>query len=147
VWALRTNGELIALDSPSGRVRDRFPQLLRAAGTAAGAHALAGDDAGAWALVTTPSGKGELVRVEGDAVASRRPLPSFTQPVLGVGRDALWTVATDRSSDRYVLNRLHPATARPTASVVIGMRPIALSLVGDQVWVLGSDGAIVVVQA
>ena len=147
VWALRTNGELVSLDSLSGRVRHRFPRLITAAGTAAGAHALAGDDATAWALATTPSGNGELVRVEGDAVASRRPLPSFTQPVLAVGRDALWTVATDRSGDRYTLNRLDPGTARPTSAVVIGTRPIALSVVGDEVWALGADGAVVVVQA
>jgi hypothetical protein len=147
VWALRTNGELVALDSRSGRVRDRFPQLLTAAGTGAGAHALAGDDAGAWALATTPSGKGELVRVEGDAEAARRPLPPFTQPVLAVDRDAPWTVAADRSGDRYTLNRLDPATARPTAAVAIGSRPIGLSVVGDEVWALGADGAIAVVGA
>ena len=147
VWALTSNGMLARLDARTGRVERRWPELGVAAGTAAGANALAAGADGVWVLSTPQAGPGRLVRVTGDRVDRELPLAATALPVLAAGAGGLWTAHGDDLRDRYRLTRLDPLSGRVTGTVSLGsVRPVQLVAVGDEVWVAGDDGRLLIVR-
>jgi hypothetical protein len=148
LWVLRTDGELVAIDPATGGPEQRFEDLLPVAGSGAGAHALAADDTGAWALGTAPSGDAELVRAEAGGETARVRLPAATLPVLAADADSVWTASRNIATGTYAVHRLDPRTGRRTATVALGShRPIALEIEHSRVWALGGDGTVTVIGA
>lgn len=148
VWALTSNGTLARLDARTARIERRWRQLGLPAGTAAGANAMAAGGDGVWLLSTPQVGEGSLVHVEGDRVDRRLPLAPSALPVLAVARDGVWTAHGNELSDRYSLTRLDPVSGRVTATVPLGgVRPVGLVPMGDELWVVGDDGTVVIVGA
>jgi hypothetical protein len=147
LWALRTNGTLVALDAATGRILGRLAQIVPAAGTGAGAHALAADATGAWVLRVPSAGAGELVRVEDGRVVNRLATAPGSQPTLAVTRGELWIAVRDAQDGGYRLDRLNPVTGGTTAQVDIGKhRPIALVVAGDRICAVAADGTVVVIR-
>jgi hypothetical protein len=148
VWALTSTGTLAQIDAARGRVVRRWPQVVTAAGVAAGAHGLTADAGGAWVLSTPESGDGEIVRVDSDGVGPRFAIAPSALPVLARAPDGLWFATADERSRRYRLSRLDAATGEITATVELaGHRPIALAVAGDSLWVIGGDGTLLVVRS
>jgi DNA-binding beta-propeller fold protein YncE len=148
VWALTSNGTLARLDALTGRIERRWTQLGVPAGTAAGANAMVARGDGVWVLSTPQVGEGSLVHVSGDRVDRRLPLAPSASPVLAVARDGLWTAHGNDLRDRYRLTRVDPVSGRVTATVSLGSRrPVALVPMGQELWVAGDDGTVVIVGA
>jgi outer membrane protein assembly factor BamB len=145
LWALRTNGELVALDATTGRVLERHPGLLPISVQTPGSHALAADAQGVWALGRHASGEAELVRVQDGEVIARHRIASALA-LLAADDDAVW-VATDGAGGSYRLQRLDPRTGAPVAAVSLrGHRPIALEITATDVWAFGADGTATLVE-
>jgi hypothetical protein len=147
VWALRSNGTLVALEASSGRITSRLPELVPAGGTGAGAHALAADAAGAWVLHVPVAGAGTLVRVAASGTVVRRlAAPASTAPVLASAGDDAWIVVRLPGSGGYRLERIDGRTGGVRAAIATGPhRPVALVPAGDRIAVVAGDGTAVLV--
>ena len=72
-----------------------------------------------------------LLRVEGDGVARRLPLPSAIVPILAIARDGLWTAVGDDLRARYeALGSIRAPVASPRGLNLRGHRPVALVAAG-----------------
>ena len=60
---------------------------------------------------------------------------------LAAGEEALWALTSgERVGDRGTLHRIDPARNGVTASIRVGMNPIAVAVGGGSVWVLNGEG-------
>ena len=88
----------------------------------------------------------QAIRLEGDRVAHRLPLPQSVLPLLAQAPDGLWTVSEDSIRHRYAALRLDPDSGEVPARVDLGIRnPTGLLPVGDEVWITASDGTVTVI--
>jgi sugar lactone lactonase YvrE len=147
VWALRSNGTLVALEASSGRITARLPNVVPAGGTGAGAHALAADAAGAWVLHVPVAGAGTFVRVDpAGRVVRRLAAPASAAAVLASAGNDPWLVVRLPRSGGYRLERVDGRTGAVRAAIAVGPhRPVALVPAGDRIAVVAGDGTAVLV--
>jgi hypothetical protein len=142
LWALGQEGTVSSIDGNSLAIQ----QVPRVAGTLADgfANALAADAEGAW--VANPQA-GMLLRIESGQVVSRIPVGPDPGPV-AVGDGAVWAAYGDHVALRgnYRLARIDPETDEIAAKVDLGRhQPKAILPIGDDVWVIASDGTALLV--
>ena len=144
LWAVAANATVLRLDPRTGAVRARWPALALSSGTAA--PALAADDHGAWVLRVGQGADSQAIRLEGDRIVRRVPIPPSTRPLLALAPDGLWTVTEDAVRHRFAAVRFDPDDGDATARVDLGTRnPTALLPVDHELWITSSDGTITVV--
>jgi hypothetical protein len=144
LWAVTNNGTVLRLDSRTGEVRHRWPAVAISAGTED--PPLVADARGAWVMRVGQGADTQVIRIEGDRVARRLPVDPDARPVIAAAPGGLW-IAVDAPLGRgSAALRLDPETGRPTARVELGRRTVvAMEAVGDLIWVLASDGSLLVV--
>jgi streptogramin lyase len=144
LWAVATQGTLLRLDGRTGALRSRWPALAISAGTAA--PALVADARGAWVLQVGQDAASQAIRLEGDRIVRRLPIPPSARPLLTVAPDGLWTVTEDALHHRFAAVRLDPRDGSVTGQVDLGDRnPISLLTVNGEIWMTSSDGRISVI--
>jgi hypothetical protein len=145
LWALGHDGTVTRIEAADGRVRHRWPGLAPLSDpNTSGTKALVADDGGAWVVST---GRGAIIRIDGDRVVREIPVPASTRPLLARASGGLWIATADRLGSRNRLVRIDPATGRPTATVELReQRPVALVPAGDELCVLTADGKLLFVR-
>jgi hypothetical protein len=144
LWAVTGNGTVLRLDARTGAVRARWPAIAISAGTAE--VALAADADGAWVLRVAQGTDSQAIRLEGNRIARRLPIPESVRPPLAQAPDGLWTVSEDAVRHRFAAVRLDSRSGKVTARVDLGIRsPTALLPVGHEVWATASDGTVTVI--
>ena len=144
LWAISTQGTVLRLDGRTGAARARWPGIAISAGTAG--PALVADPDGAWVLRVGQGAASEAIRLEGDRIVRRLPIPPSARPLLTVAPDGLWTVTEDVAHHRFAVVRLNAESGSITARVNLGTRnPAALLTVGHEIWVASSDGTLAVI--
>jgi hypothetical protein len=144
LWAVAGNGTVMRLDGRTGEPRARWPAIAISAGTSD--PALTADPRGAWVLRTGQAGDSQAIRLEGDRVVRRLPIPSATLQLLAQTPDGLWIVTEDRPGAPPALIRLNPGSGAVTARVALDRRNLTdLVAVGDDIWVVAGDGTVTVI--
>jgi len=99
-----------------------------------------------WAISSGATGTDRIVRIEGDRVARRLPVPGSARSVLAAAPEGLWIAVGDDLRGRYRLQRLDPERGRVTAEVDLGShRPVGLVSTPAGLCVVGGDGTVVIV--
>jgi hypothetical protein len=144
LWVLGHDGTLTQIDAAGGGIRQRWPRLAPLSDPNTwGTKALIADGAGVWVLST---GRAALLRVERGRVAQRIAVDPSARPLLAKASDGLWIATADRLGNDNRLIRLNPHTRRPTATVKLGhQRPVALLPAGGEMYVVTSDGKVLVI--
>jgi len=145
LWALGTDGTVMALDGSSGRVVHRLARVAPVDPDVIPdtQDALVADATGAWAV---GSRDGVLLRIVGGRVVRRIAVGSALGP-LAVADDAVWVAGGDKARFRYRLSRIDPETGKATATVDLGRhRPKALVASPKGLWVIAGDGAALLVR-
>lgn len=144
LWAVTGNGTVLALDGRTGAVRARWPAIALSSGSAV--PAIAADDHGAWVLRVGQADDSQAIRLEGNRITRRLPIPSSVRPLLAEAPDGLWSVDEDVAHHTSSAIRLDPETGSVTARVGLGSRnPTALLAVGRELWITASDGTVTAV--
>ena len=104
LWAVTAKGTVLRLDGRTGAVRARWPAIAISAGTAA--PALVADADGAWVLRVGQGNASQAIRLEGDRIVRRLPIPPSARPLLAQAPDGLWTVTEDAVHHRNAAVRL-----------------------------------------
>jgi hypothetical protein len=144
LWGVTGNGTVLRLDARTGQVRARWPTIAISPGTAD--PALAADVRGAWVLRTGQGAASQAIRLEGDRVVRRIPIPSSALPLFTAAPDGLWVVTQDSPGGRSAVVRLDPQSGMVTARVELANRNLTdLVSVGDEIWVVAGDGTIAIV--
>ena len=145
LWALGTDGTVMAVDDGSGRVVYRLARVARTLPDAfpIAQNALVADATGAWAL---GSGAKTLVHIVDGRIVQRIAVPTALGP-LALARDACWVATRDSAHFRYGLSRIDPDTGKTTATLDLGPRqPEALVPSPDGLWVITGDGSALLVR-
>jgi hypothetical protein len=145
VWTLDTTGTLVEVDAPTARVRHRVRHVV---GVVAEFHplgpvGLAADRNGAW--VTSPDA-GTVTRISAGRIL--RPIHVGPGASTVASTDtALWVAYGDYPHARFRLARIDPNSGRIISTVSLGNHtPTALVPMGHDVWVIGGDGTILLVE-
>jgi putative pyrroloquinoline-quinone binding quinoprotein len=146
LWVIGHDGTLTQIDAATGRVRQRWPRLAPLADpNTTGTKALVADGAGVWVLST---GRAAILHIEHGRVVRQLAVDASTRPLLTKASDGLWIATTDRNGSHHRLIRLDPDSGKPTATLELGeQRPIALIPTNHQLYVLTSNGKILVIRS
>jgi hypothetical protein len=145
LWALGTDGTVIAIDGGSGRVLYRLARLAPTFPDAfpATQNALVADATGAWTL---GSGNEMLVHIVDGRLVQRVAVPSALGPI-ALTDNAAWVATSDRARFRYGLSRIDPDTGKTTATLDLGgHQPEALVPSPQGLWVITGDGTALLVR-
>ena len=143
LWTLSQDGLLEWRDADSGALIGRQPGFASTAPGGSATSAIAPEAQGAWVAT---GDDGAVTRVASDGTIERRVEVGANGP-LALARGALWVTAHDGSGRNAEIVSLDPETGSVTGRVRVGARlPSQLLAVGDELWAVLSDGAIVVIR-
>ena len=139
VWVAGADGTVTRIGEQSGKIEHRWRQLVPS-NIGWGSRSIAADRSGAWIV---DSGKGRLLRLEGDKVVRSLPIGD-TKPILARS-NGLWVVTSDEPQASAV-DRIDARTGKVTATVQLGTHyPRALVPVRGGLWVIAGDGTAVLI--
>ncbi len=137
LWSLDTNGTLVEIDAATGRVLHRVSRVVPLAmgGADLGGPMVAADATGAW---VSDARSGTVTRVERGRVVRRVPV-ALGASRLALTPGGLWV---SYGGGRFGVARVDARTGRITATADLGTDPPRLLVaIGDELWVIGIDGA------
>jgi DNA-binding beta-propeller fold protein YncE len=145
LWALGTDGTVMAIDGGSGRVVYRLARLAptRPDAFPVTQNALVADTTGAWALSRSDE---TLVHIVDGRVVQRITVRAAVGPI-ALADDAVWVAAGDDARFRYSLSRIDPDTGKTTATLDLGHhQPKALVPSAQGLWIIAGDGTALLVR-